>query len=177
MANETKPPETTAAKSTTPAVAKKTTPAAARPAGDDTQAATLTAPQPTGQDASPVNPAGVAIRDAARAAEAEQLRRERDELRELIGDAPTLEILRAEVDALRQAAARAGVTRTARWTMSAGVAADLETRGYATDPATGDAYVRDGDRVTVTSRTGEVRTVDMPAPSGAGEARPADSDR
>lgn len=174
---ETKP-EAVAAKATASAKKTDTTPAArtdaARQAETD-RPATLTAPQPTGQDAAAANPAGVAIRDAARAAETEQLRQRRDELRELIGDAPSLEVLRAEVNALEQAAARAGVTRTARWTMSAGVAADLETRGYATDPATGDAYVRDGDRVTVTSRSGEVRTVDMPAPSGAGEAKPAET--
>jgi hypothetical protein len=111
----------------------------------------------------------VAIRDAARAAEVEQLTKQRDELRELLGDAPTLEVLRAEVAALQHAAAKAGVTGTHQF-MSAGVAADLEVRGYATDPATGAAYVRDGDRVKVTSRSGETRTVDMPQPSGAGEA-------
>lgn len=164
MANETPP--------ASPAP-KKTTPPASR-AGTDRPTPTVTQPQPTGQDASATGPAATAIRDAARAAEIEQLTKQRDELRELIGDAPTLEVLRAEVNALQQAAARAGVTRTHRFTMSAGVAADLEVRGYATDPATGDAYVRDGDRVTVTARTGETRTVDMPAPS---EAEPADRKR
>lgn len=155
MAESTKPPENTA---------KKTTPPANRDTTGD-RPSTLTAPQPGTPASAGTNPAGAAIRDAARAAEAEQLRGERDELRKLIGDAPTLEVLRAEVSALREAAARAGVTRTSRWTMSAGVAADLETVGYATDPTTGDAFVRDGDRVTVTTRTGETRTVDMPTPA------------
>lgn len=168
MAETTKPPETPAAKKTTPATAKSAT-------TSDRPTSAADRPQP-GQSAGPVNPAGAAIRDAARQAEVDRLTQQRDELREMLGDAPTLEILRAEVGALQQAAARAGATRH-RFVMSAGVAADLETVGYATDPGTGDAYVRDGDRVTVTSRTGVVRTVDMPAPSGAGEARPSDSDR
>ncbi|MET9303201.1 hypothetical protein ABZX66_28160 [Micromonospora aurantiaca] len=138
-------------------------PAAARP--EDKPAARVPATTP-GADAGPVNPAGEAIRTAAEKAETERLTQRRKELRELIGDAPTLAVLRAEVNALEQAAARAGVTGATRYTMSAGVAADLEQSGYAVDPTTGDAYVRDGDRVTVTARTGETRTVDMPAPAG-----------
>ena len=81
-------------------------------------------------------------------------------------------MLRAEVEALRQAAAKAGLTGTHRFTMSAGVAADLESTGYATDPTTGAAYVRDGAQVTVTSRAGDVRTVDMPAQVQAKPAAP-----
>jgi hypothetical protein len=147
-----------------PAAAEKTTAAAS----STTAPAAATAPARPA--ASPVNPAGAAVADAAREAEIRQLTAERDALREKVGKAPQLETLRAEVDALRQVAARAGVTGTARWTMSAGVAADLETRGYATDPDTGAALVRDGDQVTITERSGTVRTIAMPKPSGAGES-------
>ncbi|MFG3709486.1 hypothetical protein [Micromonospora sp. NPDC047730] len=119
--------------------------------------------------AAPVDPAAAAIRDVARDAEIRRLTDERDELRKRVGDTSELETLRAEVAALREAAARTGGV-TPRWTMSAGVAADLENTGYATDPTTGDAYVRDGDKVTVTSRGGRTRTVDMPRPSGAGDS-------
>ncbi|MEU6387655.1 hypothetical protein ABZ847_29325, partial [Streptomyces bauhiniae] len=104
-----------------------------------------------------------------RDAEIRDLTAERDALRERVGEGSELDKLRAEVAALREAAARSGVGRSGRWTMSAGVAADLETTGYATDPNTGDAYVRDGDQVKVTSRSGATRTILMPGPSGAGE--------
>ncbi|HEY0700180.1 MAG TPA: hypothetical protein VGD43_20545 [Micromonospora sp.] len=116
------------------------------------------------------DPAATAVRAAARDAEIRRLTEQRDELRKLVGEAPTLAMLRAEVDALQQIAARTGASRSRRFTLSAGVASDLEVSGFSVDPATGDAYVRDGDQVTVTSRTGETRTVDMPAPSGGGES-------
>lgn len=154
----------------------KSTPAAAKATAADTTAdptspaADTPAAAPAAQSASAVNPAAAAIADATREAEIRQLTAERDALREKVGRAPALEVLRAEVDALRQVAARAGVTGSARWTMSAGVAADLETRGHATDPNTGAALVRDGDRVKVTERSGATRTVPMPKPSGAGES-------
>lgn len=122
----------------------------------------------SGTPAAPAtNPAAAAIADAVRSAEIEQLTRQRDRLREIVGETPTVDMLRAEVDALQQVAARAGITRSPRWTMSAGVASDLELNGYAVDPLNGDAYVRDGDRVTVTARSGETRTVDMPASMSA----------
>ena len=160
----------TGAQSTpSPAAQTQTSTPAAKTTTDSTPPAAATTAAGTGS-----TPAGVAIRDAARAAEMKQLTKQRDELRELLGgDAPDLEVLRAEVSALQHAAAKAGVTGTHRFTMSAGVAADLETRGFAVDGTNGDAYVRDGDRVKVTSRTGKTRTVDMPGPSGAGEAKPA----
>ncbi len=98
-----------------------------------------------------------------------------DELRGLVGEASTLDVLRAEVNALEQAAVRGGLTRSTRWTMSAGTASDLELHGYAVDPANGDAYVREGDRVKVISRSGATRTVDMPAsPSAAADASSAE---
>lgn len=116
---------------------------------------------PAGPDS---DPASVALDEAVRKAEIKQLTEERNELRAKIGDAPDLVVLRAEVDALRSVAARAGLS-LGRQRMSAGVAADLETSGYAVDPANGDVYVRDGDTVTVTSRGGDKRTLDMPLPS------------
>ncbi|MEO3930763.1 hypothetical protein ABGB07_44005 [Micromonosporaceae bacterium B7E4] len=149
MANDNPTAGTTSAKKSTPS------PAATRPP----------ATVPAGADSAP---ATTAVADAAREAEVRQLTEQRDTLRQLVGEAPTLEMLRAEVTALQQVAARAGVSRPNRWTMSAGVAADLEQSGYAVDPATGDAYVRDGDRVTVTSRRGDTRTIAMPKPSGGG---------
>ncbi|MFI1195510.1 hypothetical protein ACH4T9_19945 [Micromonospora sp. NPDC020750] len=159
MANET--PAAPAAKKTTPAAPATKTP---------------TAPTtPTGPTGPVVDPAAAAIRDAAQQTEIRQLTAERDELRSRVGNVSELETLRAEVAALRETAARSGVGRSGRWTMSAGVAADLETTGYATDPNTGDAYVRDGDQVTVTSRgAGGTRTIAMPPPSGAGDRESAD---
>lgn len=133
---------------------------------DATSTVTADAGRP-GADAAPANPAGAAIREAAEKAEIERLTQQRDELKDLIGEAPTVAMLRAEVAALEQAVARAGVSRTTRYTMSAGVAAELEQTGFAVDPTTGAAYVRDGDQVTVTARTGGTRTVDMPQPSDA----------
>ncbi|MEV4846132.1 hypothetical protein AB0K20_23305 [Micromonospora matsumotoense] len=158
MANETTPAAPAAA-------AKKPTPAA--------KATTSAAADPAPPAAAAVDPATAAIRDAARDAEIRDLTAERNALRERVGEGSELEQLRAEVAALREAAARSGVGRSGRWTMSAGVAADLETTGYATDPNTGDAFVRDGDRVKVTSRSGATRTIAMPGPSGAGERESA----
>lgn len=163
MADTPTSPESRAAKT----VVKKAAPSTAR--------TTAERPTATGQASAGTNPAGAAIRDAARQAEIDRLTQQRDELRERIGDAPTLEVLRAEVDALQQVAARTGAGGARRWTMSAGVAADLETVGHATDPATGAAFVRDGDRVQVTTPTGETQTLDMPQPSGAGESKPTEA--
>jgi hypothetical protein len=145
---------------TTPAntPAKKTTPPAASPARTSVE-------QPGSVPAgAAANPATNAVTEAVRKAELRQLTEERDALREKLGDAPELNVLRAEVDALRQVAARAGVT-IGRDRMSAGVASDLEAQGHAVDPANGDVYVSDGGKVTLTTRAGEVREVDMPAVS------------
>lgn len=152
------------------AAPKKTAPAAKAPTAPSAPSAPTAPAGPA-----VVDPAAAAIRDAAREAEIRTLTAERDELRSRVGDTSELEALRAEVAALREAAARTG-GGTPRWTMSAGVAADLESTGYATDPNTGDAYVRDGDKVKVTSRGGQTRTVDMPRPSGAGD-RDTSADR
>lgn len=109
-----------------------------------------------------VDPAAKALNDARDADERAQLEAERDELRKRLGDRTDLAALRAEVDALRTAAARAGAFGQAPFAMSAGVHADLEARGYAVGE-NGETYVRDGDSVTVTARgTGKQHTVPMP---------------
>lgn len=147
-------------------------------AGTPAKKAAPAAPPAAGPDPAPAaradvvvpgagNPAAAAVADAVRQGELDRLKQQRDELRKLIGDAPEVTVLRAEVDALQQVAARAGISRTSRYTMSAGVAADLEVSGVAVDPATGSAYVREGDQVKVTTRGGKTSTLDMPAPSGA----------
>jgi hypothetical protein len=147
---DTKPTPATVRKEApapTPAQAAAENPAPSVPAGSNADATTTV------------------LAAAMRRAEIAQLTKERDELRKKLGEAPTLLMLRAEVEALRNVAARSGVT-LGRQRMSAGVASDLELHGHAIDPANGDAYVRDGDRVTVTKRgTGETRTVDMPQPA------------
>jgi hypothetical protein len=152
------PPESTGTPSTTTAAAK--------PSQPDTAPARASAeqPAPSVPATTEANPATKAVTDAVRKAELRQLTEERDALREKLGDAPELAVLRAEVDALRQVAARAGVT-IGRERMSAGVASDLEAQGHAVDPANGDVYVRDGGKVTLTTRAGEVREVDMPGRS------------
>lgn len=140
-----------------------------------TRAATADEASAAGTPAAPVtDPAATAIAEAARKAETEQLTKQRDELRKLVGDADNLDALRSEVNALEQIAVRRGLTRSTQ-RMSAGVASDLELHGYAVDPANGDAYVREGDRVKVTSRSGATRTVDMPASASAAAAADASS--
>lgn len=136
-------------------------------ANETTKATAATKPAAAAATAAaPVDPAGAAIADAARKAEVARLTEQRDELRKLV-DADSLTVLRAEVNALEQAAARGGISRSTRWTMSAGLASDLEVHGYGVDPTNGDAYVREGDRVKVTARTGETRTVEMPKSASA----------
>ena len=114
------------------------------------------------------NPATVAIAEAARAAEVEQLRKERDELRERLatagrGGVDELVMLRAETDALRQAAAKAGLAGSPKH-MSEGVRQDLEMHGFAVDPGTGDALVLDraSGQVTITPKRGQPTQIDMP---------------
>jgi hypothetical protein len=100
-----------------------------------------------------------AVRDNERAA----LTEERDTLRSALDGAgpDDLAMLRAEVGALREAAARAGVTAQPRH-LSEGVREELERQGYASDPATGDVLVQQGGSVKATSRTGETRTFQVP---------------
>jgi len=111
--------------------------------------------------------AAQATADAVRQAEMEQLRRERDELKMKLGnvDADELTMLRAETDALRQVAARAGAMGAPGF-VSAGVQNDLETLGYAVDPSTGATLVLDRDtrQVTATTRTGHVSTFKLDPP-------------
>ena len=76
--------------------------------------------------------------DIARSIELTNLRRERDNLRELFDGEPVDELvmLRAEVSALKQAAARAGLTSRPR-NMSEGVREEIERVGYSVDPSSG----------------------------------------
>ena len=108
-----------------------------------------------------VDPAAQALTGAREAKEREELEAQRDELRKRLGDsASSLPALRAEVQALEAAAARAGAFAVGP--MSAGVHADLVARGYAVGDH-GETYVVDGDRVKVTERgTGRSTMVDMP---------------
>lgn len=79
----------------------------------------------------------------ARIIELQQLRAERDKLREKLAGGPDeLILLRAEVQALKIAAARAGVTDKTRH-MSEGVREELDRVGYATDPGTGALLTRE----------------------------------
>jgi hypothetical protein len=84
-----------------------------------------------------------AATDPVRDAEIAALRKERDELRERLrgGVADELAMLRAEVHALAQAAARAGLTVGPRH-MSEGVREELERVGHAVDPFTGAKLTR-----------------------------------
>ena len=126
------------------------------------------AAEPTAATTAAGNPATVAIAEAARAAEVEQLRKERDELRERLatagrGGVDELVMLRAETDALRQAAAKAGLAGSPKH-MSEGVRQDLEMHGFAVDPGTGDALVLDraSGQVTITPKRGQPTQIDMP---------------
>lgn len=76
------------------------------------------------------------IADLAREIELQQLRAERDKLRDQLGDADDLAMVRAEVAALKSAAARAGVVVGPRH-MAEGTREELERVGYATDPWNG----------------------------------------
>lgn len=80
----------------------------------------------------------------ARQAMLAELRDARDTLRGKLGgaDADELIMLRAEVQALSQAAARAGVFDRPRY-MSEGVREEIERVGFAVDPTTGDTLTRD----------------------------------
>lgn len=83
------------------------------------------------------------VPDPVREAELAALRAERDELRERLsgGKADELAMLRAEVHALAQAAARAGMTVGPKH-MSEGVRDELERVGHAVDPFTGAKLTR-----------------------------------
>lgn len=112
--------------------------------------------------------AAQAVSDAARNAEIESLRKERDELRERLSEAgpDELALLRAETDALRNAAARVA-PGSAPGAVSEGVRQDLQIHGYAVDPATGAALVldRESGEVTATSRTGQASKFKLRPPA------------
>lgn len=146
------------------AVSKDDTPAG-KVAPKDTAKVTETRATGSVPAGVPAAAPGRVVADAARKAESERLRKERDELRERLdgAGADDLVMLRAEVDALRQAAAKAGAHGQPKH-MSEGVRQDLEMHGYAVDPATGAALVldRDSGEVTVTPRHGRAVQIDMP---------------
>lgn len=124
----------------------------------DVQAPPTAPPKPAAQPAAQVDVAAQAARDI----EMESLLQERDGLRDKLegADADELVLLRAEVDALRQAAARAGVAGRTRFELSQGIREELERNGFATDPGTGAVLVRDeSGKVTETTRSGQTRTL------------------
>jgi hypothetical protein len=134
--------------------------------------ATAPAPAPADTDTPHVrrdqldqlDPAAVALKNAVEADERKRLTEERDQLRKRLPSDDSLPALRAEVDALRVAVARAGVRGQQSFPMSAGVHADLLLRGHSVDPVSGATFVRDGDtdRVQVIHRGGDVEHVTMP---------------
>jgi len=143
----------------TPAAPVKATPAAA-----DADAPTVRRDQLDQTD-----PAAAALKAAIEADERKQLTEERDKLRKRLPSGDSLPALRAEVDALRVAVARAGTRGEQSFAMSAGVHADLLARGHSVDPVSGATFIRDGDsdRVQVIHRGGETDTIQMPAERAA----------
>lgn len=117
-------------------------------------------------DLDQTDPAAAALTTAREAEEREQLEGEKKKLLDRLGvegESMPLPALRAYVDALRQAAARAGGAKRFAH-MPAGVAADIERQGYAVD-VDGSTYVREGEQVFRIQRgSGEREAVDMPVP-------------
>src|SRR5690348_12036745 len=100
---------------------------------------------PATDPADPAEPAEPVSNNAAQLArreEAEQLRQERDVLLDRIrsvggttGDKVDLAVLRAEVNALKEVAARLGADAAPK-AMSQGTYDEIQRTGYATDPLT-----------------------------------------
>ena len=144
-------------KSTGAAAPVKATAPAAAPASADT-------PHVRRDQLDTMDPAAVALKTAVEADERKQLTDERDQLRKRLPSDNSLPALRAEVDALRVAVARAGSRSVQSFPLSAGVHADLLLHGHAVDPVSGATFVRDGDTssVQVIHRGGDVETLTLP---------------
>lgn len=102
------------------------------------------APRKTTAAGTVTAPDTVDLQHPARLAELARLRAERSKLRDQLDGATVDELLllRAEVDALKQVAARAGALTPLRH-MTEGTREEIERLGYSTDPNTGAVLTRD----------------------------------